>query len=145
MGTRYALVFALLAALAPANASAQGVTPPPAPPYLAPTPTPINVTGIWHLADGGTRFTQGNVRLRQVQGTIVGDYANGAGSISGQMATPRRMDATWTDERGTGWITAYFSDDGKLVNGEWGFKGRKLSGRFVGDLVQAGVPPPLKP
>ena len=98
------------------------------------------MTGKWHIVDGGTRFSQGSLNLRQVGTTVVGDYAGGQGSVSGQMATPRRMDATWTDERGTGWITAYFSDDGRQVNGEWGFKGRKPSGRFVGDLIQAGKP-----
>jgi hypothetical protein len=117
---------------------AQSVTPPPAPPFLSPSPPAINVTGKWHIVDGGTRFSQGTFNLRQVGTTIVGDYANGQGSISGTLATPRRMDATWNDDRGGGWITAYFSDDGRQVSGEWGFKGRKLSGRFVGDLTTAG-------
>jgi hypothetical protein len=130
--------FAIAAWAMGGTSRAQSVTPPPAPPFLSPTPVPINVTGKWHIVDGGTRFSQGTFNLRQVGTTIVGDYANGQGSISGQLATPRRMDATWNDDRGGGWITAYFSDDGHQVSGEWGFKGRKLTGRFVGDLTQAG-------
>lgn len=118
--------------------TAQVVTPPPAPPFLSPSPPTINVSGKWHIVDGGTRFSQGSLTLRQVGMTIVGDYANGQGSISGILATPRRMDATWNDDRGGGWITAYFSDDGRQVSGEWGFRGRKLSGRFVGDLTTPG-------
>lgn len=90
--------------------------------------------GKWHIDEAGDTFAHGDIELHQQGGTVVGSYGE-RGAVSGVMGTPNRLDATWTDARGTGWMTTFFDSDGKTLYGEWGYQGKPVAGRFVGHKI----------
>ncbi len=130
IGSTFALLFAVLAFSSGLLLSATSVA----------QTTQINTTGDWKVQAAGANFAHGVITLHQEGSTVVGHYGTN-GSISGKMGTATRLDATWTDSRGTGWLTAHFSEDAKTFHGEWGFQGKPISGRFVAQRMP-GTPSP---
>ncbi len=99
----------------------------------------VNATGNWSVTASGEVFATGTVRIVQDGSTIVGTYGQG-GRIDGKFAPGTlRVDATWTDSRGHGWMTLVFASNGSGFTAEWGRPGSKPSGRFVAS--RAAYPP----
>ena len=56
----------------------------------------------------------------------------------GRLFTP--AECKWNGPKGAGWLTLYFSADGRSFQGTWGFNGRKSNWSFVGKRLAPGTP-----
>ena len=99
----------------------------------------VNATGNWTVTQGGDYWTRQMLSLKQDGDVVVGAYGP-HGVLHGKFATPTRMDATWKDPRGAGWMTLNFALNGKSFSGEWGYHGRKPSGNLIGKKVPTSHP-----
>jgi hypothetical protein len=100
--------------------------------------TAPNVTGNWSVSPSGEALANGTVRLRQDGSALTGAYGQ-TGRIEGKFEPGTlQVDATWSDARGSGWMTIVFAADGRRFSGEWGRPGSRPSGHF--DAVRAAYP-----
>ncbi|HEV2879444.1 MAG TPA: hypothetical protein VGW96_07630 [Candidatus Eremiobacteraceae bacterium] len=98
---------------------------------LAVQAAPVNASGHWQVqVTNGADLNSGVVTFNQVGSTVVGKLKNT--TISGTMASDTKMNAKWNGPKGAGWITLYFSANGKSFQGTWGYNGKKAAGDFIG-------------
>src|SRR5579872_6409854 len=81
------------------------------------------VTRDYKVATSGEYFTSTDLHLIRHGQDLIGVYGEN-GHISGKLVD-NRVDATWKDPRGTGWLTLHLAADHKSFNGEWGYHGKK--------------------
>ena len=105
---------------------------------LAAQAAPVNATGHWStkLTDGADLHT-GVISFTQVGSTVVGKSSNT--TINGTMVSDTKCNAKWNGPKGAGWLTIYFSADGKSFQGTWGYNGRKANGSFVGKRITGSM------
>jgi hypothetical protein len=94
------------------------------------------LSGNWSVTSTGDQFQQGTVNLSQQGSTIVGRFTRAQGQpidVSGKL-TNNTLSGTFKVSGGgeSGWITLFFSEDGKGFRGEWGYHGRPPNGLIVG-------------
>jgi hypothetical protein len=91
----------------------------------------VNATGNWNVTASGEIFATGIVRLAQQGPSVTGSYGQN-GRIEGKFQTGSlQVDASWSDSRGSGWMTMVFAANGNGFSGEWGRPGSQPSGHFV--------------
>jgi hypothetical protein len=101
----------------------------------------VNATGQWQLqATNGSELITGVLTLNQVGSTIIGSIHST--TINGTMVSDTKMDAKFNGPRGAGWLTVYFTADGKSFQGQWGYNGKKPGGKFIGQRVSSTIPGP---
>lgn len=92
----------------------------------------VNATGNWSVSSTGEPLANGTFRLRQDGLNMTGTYGGG-GKIDGKFEPGTlQVDATWSDPRGSGWMTIVFGADGNRFSGDWGRPGSRPSGHFDG-------------
>lgn len=101
---------------------------------IAAQAAPVNATGHWQtqLTNGADLHT-GVMTFNQVGQTVIGKAANT--TINGEMVSDTKCNAKWSGPKGAGWMTIFFSADGKSFQGTWGYNGKKADGSFVGKRV----------
>src|SRR5262249_2322879 len=102
--------------------------------------TPVDATGRWNVTATGDTLTTGQVKIEQAGSNIVGTYGQNGRSDGTFKAGSLQVDGTWTDARGTGWLTIVFTSDGNGFSGQWGLEGRKPSGQFAGKRLTPTYP-----
>jgi hypothetical protein len=96
-------------------------------------PAPGLVTRDYKVATSGEYFTATDLHLIRHGEDVIGVYGEN-GHISGKLVD-NRVDGTWKDPRGTGWLTLYLAADHKSFNGEWGYHGKKPEGKLIGQQL----------
>ncbi len=105
---------------------------------LAVKAAPVNATGHWHIqVTNNADLNTGSATFNQVGTTVVGHA--GSTTINGTMVSDTKMNAKWNGPHGAGWITLYFTSDGKSFQGEWGYNGKKSEGNFIGKRVVSSM------
>jgi hypothetical protein len=94
------------------------------------------LSGNWSVTSTGDQFQQGTVHLSQQGPTIVGRFTRGSGrpiDVSGKLNN-NVLSGTFQVSGGgeSGWITLFFSENGRGFRGEWGYHGRPPNGLIVG-------------
>ncbi len=90
----------------------------------------IDATGNWSITPKGEPFANGQVKVRQDGTAVAGTYSP-SGHFEGKFQPGTlQVDATWSDPRGTGWMTIVFAASGKSFSGQWGRPGSNPSGHF---------------
>src|ERR1700719_2492295 len=85
----------------------------------------VNATGSWTVTATGESLASGTVKIEQQGSGVAGSYGRG-GRIEGKFQPGTlQVDATWSDARGTGWMTILFAADGSRFSGEWGRPGSR--------------------
>jgi hypothetical protein len=101
----------------------------------------VNATGQWQLqATNGSELITGVLTLNQVGETVIGTVHST--TINGTMVSETQLNAKFNGPRGAGWLTVYFTPDGKNFQGQWGYNGKKPGGKFVGQRISSAVPAP---
>jgi hypothetical protein len=95
----------------------------------------LDVAGFYSLDAAGDYFSRSTVHLRQEGNTVIGDY-DPHGSLHGTMKD-NILSATWSDPRGSGWLTFKFNLQGSGFSGDWGYGGKKPSGQLIGKRILA--------
>jgi hypothetical protein len=95
------------------------------------------LSGNWSVTSTGDQFQQGTVRLSQQGPTIVGRFTRSGRppiDVSGKL-TNNVLSGTFKVSGGgeSGWITLFFSENGRGFRGEWGYHGRPPNGLIVGN------------
>jgi hypothetical protein len=100
----------------------------------------VNVSGHYSVQLTTSQgLSTGAVTLNQVGTTVVGHGTAGLNTWNGTMVSDTKMNGKWEGPKGAGWITVYFSADGKSFQGTWGFNGKKSSGSMIGKRVPASA------
>ena len=103
--------------------------------------SPVNATGQWQLqATNGAELIMGVLTLNQVGSTVIGSVHST--TINGTMVSDTEMEAKFSGPRGSGWLTVYFTAEGKSFQGLWGYNGKKPGGKFIGQRISSTVPSP---
>jgi hypothetical protein len=93
------------------------------------------ITGDYKAQVTGDVFLTGTVHLTQQGTRIVGSApAKGGGTLqfSGTLQN-EKLSGTWrSPSNETGWLTFFFTQNGKGFDGEWGFHGAPPNGSVVG-------------
>ena len=90
----------------------------------------IDVNGSWSMTSSGEAFANGQVKVRQDGSAVAGTYGQN-GHFEGKFQPGTlKVDANWSDSRGTGWMTIVFAAGGKSFSGQWGRPGSNPSGHF---------------
>ncbi len=93
----------------------------------------VNISGKYSLQLTTSQgLSTGTVTLNQVGETVVGHGTAGLNTWNGTMVSNTKMDGKWEGPKGAGWMTVYFSADGKSFQGTWGYNGKKANGSFIG-------------
>lgn len=97
-----------------------------------------NATGSYRIQVTGDVFISGTARLTQQGTRIVGTAPaqnGGTIQISGEL-TNNKLSGTWRSPKNeTGWLTLWFTQNGRGLNGEWGYHGRSPNGSVVGTRI----------
>lgn len=91
------------------------------------------VTRDYKVATTGEYFTRSDLHLIRSGDAVIGVYGEN-GHISGKVVG-NRVDGTWKDPRGTGWLTLYLGSEEKTFDGEWGYHGKKPEGKLIGQQL----------
>ncbi len=94
------------------------------------------LSGNWSVTSTGDQFQQGTVNLSQQGPTIVGRFTRTGGppiDVDGKLNN-NVLSGTFKVSGGgeSGWITLFFSENGRGFRGEWGYHGRPPNGLIVG-------------
>jgi hypothetical protein len=94
------------------------------------------LSGNWSVTSTGDQFQQGTVHLSQQGPTIVGRFTRSGGppiDVSGKLNN-NVLSGTFQVSGGgeSGWITIFFSENGRGFRGEWGYHGRPPNGLITG-------------
>jgi hypothetical protein len=101
----------------------------------------VNTMGQWQLqVTNGPILITGVLTLNQVGDTVIGSVHST--TINGTMVADTKMDAKFNGPGGAGWLTVYFTPDGKSFQGQWGYNGKKPGGKFIGQRISSTVPGP---
>lgn len=102
---------------------------------------PVNATGQWQLqATNGAQLITGVLSLNQVGSTVIGSVHST--TVNGTMVSDTEMEAKFDGPRGAGWLTVYFTAEGRSFQGVWGYNGKKPGGKFIGQRISTTVPGP---
>ncbi|MGA9274511.1 MAG: hypothetical protein WBV40_06700 [Candidatus Cybelea sp.] len=97
-----------------------------------------NATGNFRVQVTGDVFVSGTARLTQQGTRIVGTLpaqSGGTIQINGQL-TNNKLSGTWRSPKNeTGWFTLWFTQNGRGLDGEWGYHGRSPNGSVVGTRI----------
>ena len=109
---------------------------------IAQAQSPANANGQWTVTASGDSLTSPRMTMHQQGQTVLGSWG-GTGTLNGKINgdNPQQVDANWNGPKGNGWATIIFSNDWKSFSGQWGFPGKKASGRFVAQRFYASYPP----
>jgi hypothetical protein len=96
----------------------------------------LNVTGKYNVQLTTSQgLSTGTVTFNQVGSTVVGHGTAGLNTWNGTLVSDTKMNGKWEGPKGAGWMTVYFTADGKGFQGTWGYNGKKANGSFIGKRV----------
>lgn len=95
-----------------------------------------SLSGNWSVSSTGDQFQEGTVHLSQQGPAVVGRFTRTSGrpiDVDGTLKN-NTLSGTFKVSGGgeSGWITLFFSDNGRGFRGEWGYHGRPPNGLIVG-------------